>query len=328
MLPPLRWYASGGVAEGSLSVAWRAMDGPLQLGRGVRDPALRGRAAHEPLVRAGRSARQRDRLARRGGLRRGRVASRSPSSRSSASRRAWARWSGRRRRTRAARRATASWPCSACARGWPSALVVQRPRRPTKPTAAARRKRMTPSDATASASRRGGGRSRRVRVALPRASWARPRRRPRRPAARSASASGPCRRPALAGRRRRDGPTVRRGGRHRRRLVVCGVGRVRVGLVGVRPVAEVVGRGRTPRSAGVVLGSLSPPAVAITTIRTSRTHGGRSRGHHVGGACRRSPARADQGLRGGPPGGARPSIETACGLVVQRAQGSGSAQGG
>src|SRR6266511_1442025 len=38
-----------------------------------RDPALRGLAAHQPLVRARRAARERDSLARRGGLRRGRV---------------------------------------------------------------------------------------------------------------------------------------------------------------------------------------------------------------------------------------------------------------
>ena len=94
-----------------------------------RGPALGDRAAHEPLVGTGRAARERDRLARGGGVRRLLLAG--------AERRAAAadrgpprdRSCAPSRRTRAARRATATLALERLRGRLESALTVQRPRR-------------------------------------------------------------------------------------------------------------------------------------------------------------------------------------------------------
>ena len=287
------------------SVAWRAMDDPLQLGRDVEIPLA------EVELRTSRSSGP-------GGQHANVTASRveavfdveaSRSLTEEQKRRMTAgsvRWSGRPPRTPAARRATASWRCSACARGSPGRSSVQRPRRPDQ--ADGGRAPQAPglrSAAAASASGRGGGRTRssatlRSRPSRPlahgaRARSARPRRRPRRPAggvgrrlagaaAGALARGGRGDRPAAG---RRAGSTGVVGGRVR-------VGRLGVGLVGVGAVAEVVRRGRHAQVGG-------RSAWARCPLRRSRSRrSGPAAGRRplprppCGGACRRSPARADQ----------------------------------
>ena len=104
-------------------------------------PLVRDRAAHEPLVGSRRPARERHRLARGGGLRRVRLRRAQRGAEAAGSRHGSGRSCEPWRRTRAARRATASWPLERLRGRLESALAVQRPRRATKPTAGSRRRR-------------------------------------------------------------------------------------------------------------------------------------------------------------------------------------------
>ena len=110
--------------------------------RGARDPAERDRAADQPLLGAGRPARQRHRLAGRSGLRRRALAGARRGAAGAAAGAARARSSPPSPRTPAASRATASWRCSGWRRSSPPALRVPRRRRATKPTAASRARRL------------------------------------------------------------------------------------------------------------------------------------------------------------------------------------------
>ena len=252
------------------------MEDPLRIGRHAAIPLSRDRAAHEPLVRAGRPARERHRLARGGRLRRVRLASRSPSEQRAGSPRGSARWCGRWRRTRAASRATASWPWSGCA-------AASRPRSPcsaraeprSRPRASRRRraeskrrrgevKRLAAAGAeaaTASAGAAyGGGAAAPPPSPLGAAGGAAPApgpRRRRRPAA-GAGATGvavvPPVPPVAGG---VLGVRCRRWCRRWCRLSSPSSGRCWASLI--------VGPPPTPRSAGVLSGAgSSPPTLAIT----------------------------------------------------------------
>ncbi len=124
-----------------------------------RSPSERS-CAREPLLGAGRPARQRHRLARRSELRRARLAlaergtARAPAR--ARRRRAW--W--RSLRTSARKRATASSPCAGSPSAWRGPARARK-RRPTRPTAASRERRLdakrraSPAQARASPTRGG-----------------------------------------------------------------------------------------------------------------------------------------------------------------------------
>ena len=176
-----------------VSVASVAMEDPLQVARDVAIPLA------EVELRTSRSSGPggqhanvtASRVEATSSTSRRRAAS--TTSTSGASRRGSGRSSGRSLRTRAARRATASWPSSGCARGWPRRSSVQRPRRADE----ADRRRAAQAAGCQAAARRAqagaaGGRS----PDVPRARSAPPRRPPRRPGAGCSAAGwpGPCRR--------------------------------------------------------------------------------------------------------------------------------------
>ena len=119
------------------------MSDALDIGHGISDPARRGRAARQPLRRAGRPAREQDRLADRGDLRRPRLRRPQPTPRRRASRAGSGRASPPSPRTRAARRATARSRWSGFDRASPARVAPRKQRRATRPGRAAKERRLS-----------------------------------------------------------------------------------------------------------------------------------------------------------------------------------------